>query len=232
MEEKVVTRTEALITIVDSSLDQHLKSFYQQNQIPLLLQTHGYGSAESDIYEVLGFGNPKKTIILSIHSTAVARRIINQLQKAIPFHRPGTGIAFTIFLSGISSSLWKLCEQTGQATASTEREDPTMEVKEAYDLIVTIVNRGHSDLVMTAAKAAGAPGGTLIHGLGLGAKDAEKFLGITIQPEKDVILILAPKANKTRIMEEITREAGLNTQGRGICFSLPVNAALGLKTQA
>jgi len=82
-----------------------------------------------------------------------------------------------------------------------------------------------------ALATAGATGGTLLHGLGLGSKEAEKFLGITIQPEKDVILILAPQAKKARIMEEITHEAGLNTTGRGICFSLPVNTALGLINQ-
>jgi len=110
-------------------------------------------------------------------------------------------------------------------------EEQSMELKEPYALIVTIVNRGHSDLVMTAAKAAGATGGTLLHGLGLGSKEAEKFLGITIQPEKDVILILAPRAKKAQIMEKITHDAGLNTTGRGICFSLPVNNALGLVDQ-
>jgi len=232
MKEKVVTQMETLITIVDSSLGKHLKEFYKRNKIPLYLYSHGYGSADSEIYDLLGFGNPKKTIVLSIQSANMTRWILNQLLKEIEFHRPGTGIAFTITLSSISSSLWKICQQMDRDNASTEREDLTMEVKEAYDLIVTIVNRGHSDLVMTAAKAAGAPGGTLIHGLGLGSKEAEKFLGITIQPEKDVILILAPHEKKTRIMEEITHEAGLNTAGRGICFSLPVNATLGLKTQA
>ncbi|NLY90957.1 MAG: hypothetical protein GX081_05055 [Firmicutes bacterium] len=234
MEEKAVSQMEALITIVDSDLGNLLKSFYKRNQIPLYLQSHGYGSAESEIYELLGFGNPKKTIVLSILSAQMTRRVLNQLREEIEFHRPGTGIAFTVSLNSFSSSLWKLCQEMEQDKAGTEREDPSMEVevKEAYDLIVTIVNRGHSDLVMTAAKAAGAPGGTLIHGLGLGSKEAEKFLGITIQPEKDVILILAPRAKKAGIMEEIAREAGLNTVGRGICFSLPVNATLGLKTQA
>ena len=232
MKEKIVTRMEALITIVDSSLGNLIKDFFKRNEIPLYLYSYGYGSAESEIYDLLGFGNPKKAIVLSIHCSNETRRVLNQLREKIEFHRRGTGIAFTIPLSSISSSLWKLCQQKGQDNACTEREDPTMEGKEAYDLIVTIVNRGHSDLVMTAAKAAGAPGGTLIHGLGLGSKEAEKFLGITIQPEKDVILILAPRAKKAGIMEEIAREAGLNTVGRGICFSLPVNATLGLKTQA
>lgn len=234
MKEKVEGRLEALITIVDYSLGNRLKDLYKQNKLPLYILSHGYGSAESEIYDLLGFGSPKKMIALSIQSAVVTPRLLTQLQKRIAFHKPGTGIAFTISVDRISRSLWKLCRQaeTDQEQRVVEMEDRTMELKEPYDLIVTIVNRGHSDLVMTAAKAAGATGGTLLHGLGLGSKEAEKFLGITIQPEKDIILILAPQEKKPQIMERITQEAGLNTSGRGICFSLPVNAALGLVSQA
>ena len=229
MPEKDGTRMEALITIVDFSLGKVVKDLCKRNQLPLYLISHGYGSAESEIYELLGFGNPKKAVVLSIQSTTLTHQFLTQLQDQIDLHRPGTGIAFTISLNSVSSSLWKLSQQMDQDHTRKEREDQTMEFKEAYDLIVTIVNRGHSDLVMSAAKKADAPGGTLLHGLGLGSKEAEKFLGITIQPEKDVILILAPHEKKSGIMETIAHEAGLNTAGRGICFSLPVNRALGLK---
>lgn len=82
---------------------------------------------------------------------------------------------------------------------------------------------------MEAAKTAGATGGTLIHARGLGAKEAVKYLGITIQPEKDLVLILAPREKRHAIMESITHEVGLNTPGKGICFSLPVNQAIGME---
>ena len=82
---------------------------------------------------------------------------------------------------------------------------------------------------MEAAKAAGATGGTLVHARGLGSKEAIKYLGITMQPEKDLVLILAPADKRHAIMENITREVGLNTPGKGICFSLPVNSARGLE---
>ncbi|HEY8344056.1 MAG TPA: P-II family nitrogen regulator [Bacillota bacterium] len=231
MEEKAETRLEALIVIVDASLDSVIKDLYKQNKLPVYLLCHGYGSAESEIYDLLGFGSPKKVVVLGILNSALTHRILTQLSEKVKFEQPGTGIAFTISLNGVSSSLWKLCQQNNEHVL-TEREDPAMELKVTYDLIITIVNRGHSDLVMAAAKKAGATGGTLLHGLGLGSKEAEKFLGITIQPEKDVILVLAPQEKKQAIMETITHEVGLNTSGRGICFSLPVNAALGLKPQA
>lgn len=233
MKEKSEDRMEVLIAIVDYSLGNRLKNLYKKQELPFYFLSHGYGSVESEIYELLGFGSPKKMLALSIQCARMTPHLLTELQERIAFHRPGTGIAFTLPVDSISRSLWNLCRRadTDREHREVETEDRTMELKNPYDLIVTIVDRGHSDLVMNAAKAAGATGGTLLHGLGLGSKEAEKFLGISIQPEKDVILILTPQEKKPRIMKRITQEAGLNTPGRGICFSLPVNAALGLVSQ-
>ena len=58
------------------------------------------------------------------------------------------------------------------------------------ELILTIVDNGHFNQVMEAAKSAGATGGTLIHARGLGTEEAIKYLGITITPEKDIVMIV------------------------------------------
>ena len=97
-----------------------------------------------------------------------------------------------------------------------------------YELIVTIVNRGFSDDVMDSAKAAGARGGTIVHARGTGVHEESKFFGISIQPEKDLVLILAAKALKAPIMKAICAGAGLNTEGRGLSFSLPVTDVAGI----
>lgn len=230
MEEKMDHRLEALIAIVDFNLGNRLKKLYKRIELPLYILSHGYGSAKSEIYDLLGF-SPKKLLALSIQNTSLTQQTLAQIREHIDLSQAGTGIAFTISLDSVSSILAKICQQADTDNTHMGSEDQTMELKESFALIVTIVNRGHSDLVMEAAKAAGATGGTLLHGLGLGSKDAEKFLGISIQPEKDVILILAPHAKTPQIMANITHEAGLKTTGRGICFSLPVNAALGLIDQ-
>ena len=90
-----------------------------------------------------------------------------------------------------------------------------------HELILTIINRGFADLVMDAAKAAGASGGTGIH-------EAEKFFGIIVQPEKELVLILAERAQKNAIMTAICTHAGLQEAGKGICFSLPVDQVVGM----
>ncbi len=84
-----------------------------------------------------------------------------------------------------------------------------------FDLIITIVNRGFDDVVMEAARGAGATGGTVLHARGAGVHEAEKFFGISIQPEKDVILILAKCEDKKQI-------------GRGLSFSIPVEDVCGI----
>lgn len=96
------------------------------------------------------------------------------------------------------------------------------------DLIITIVNHGYSDSVMDAAKLAGATGGTVLTGRGLGSKEAEKFFGIIIQPEKEVVLIVAKHDIKNAIMKEICQATGLESKAHGISFSVPIEEAVGI----
>ena len=91
------------------------------------------------------------------------------------------------------------------------------------ELIVCIINNGFSDLVMEAAKRSGAKGGTTFHARGTGNLDIEKFFGITISPEKEVILIVVEKDIKDDVVSAIYKDAGLNTKGQGIVFTLPVD---------
>ena len=94
-------------------------------------------------------------------------------------------------------------------------------------LIVTIVNRGHSESAMEAARASGATGGTVLNGRGTGLKEVAKFFGITITPEKEVILILTDEKQKKPIMQAIAKKTGLKTRGSGISFALPVVYVVG-----
>ncbi len=96
-----------------------------------------------------------------------------------------------------------------------------------YSLIITIVNKGYSDTVMEAARAEGARGGTVMHARGTGALEVTKFLGFTIEPEKDFVLILAETEKHTAIMKAIHSKTGLGTAGNGIAFSLPVQDVIG-----
>lgn len=96
-----------------------------------------------------------------------------------------------------------------------------------YSLIIAVTNRGYTDVVMDAAKKEGARGGTYIHARGTSNLETQKFLGINIEPEKDLILIIAEKNIKINIMKAINEQAGLAQEGKGIVFSLPVDDVIG-----
>ena len=91
------------------------------------------------------------------------------------------------------------------------------------ELIVCIINNGFSDLVMGAAKRSGAKGGTTFHARGTGNPDVEKFFGISISPDKEVIMIVVEKDIKDEVVSAIYKDAGLDTKGQGIVFTLPVD---------
>lgn len=97
-----------------------------------------------------------------------------------------------------------------------------------YEVIFCIVNAGFSDTVMDAAKEAGARGGTVIHARGTANKEAESYFHITIQPDKEIVMILVPAKIKDDVLHALYREAGLKSAGQGIAFSLPVDEVAGL----
>ena len=85
-----------------------------------------------------------------------------------------------------------------------------------YELIFCIVNTGFSGTVMDAARSAGATGGTLLRARGSAGKEAEEFFHIQIEPEKEIVMILAPADIKDDIMSSIYKQAGLSSAGQGI----------------
>jgi nitrogen regulatory protein PII len=95
--------------------------------------------------------------------------------------------------------------------------------------IMCIVNSGYSEEVMEAARKCGAKGGTIINARGTAkANTLEKF-NIQIHPEKEIVMILAPIKIKDDILKSVYEKCGLQTEGNGIAFVLPVDDMIGVK---
>ena len=102
----------------------------------------------------------------------------------------------------------------------------------SHEVIFCIVNAGFSDEVMDAARKLGATGGTVIRARGTANAEAEKLFGISIQPEKEIVMILINSAIKNDILHALYKAVGLQTPGQGIAFSLPVESVVGLPTDS
>ena len=97
-----------------------------------------------------------------------------------------------------------------------------------FELVVCIVNAGFSQNVMEAARAAGARGGTVLRARGSANPESEEFFNITIQPDKEMILV--PVGIKDEVLKTVYKEAGLGGDAQGIAFSLPVSRTTTLKS--
>lgn len=105
-------------------------------------------------------------------------------------------------------------------------------MKYQHEAIFCIVNSGYSDAVMDAAKKLGARGGTVINARGTAGKEAETFFKITIEPEKEIVMILVPTKIKDDVLHALYKEVGLDSAGQGIAFSVPVDNVVGLTDAA
>ena len=106
-----------------------------------------------------------------------------------------------------------------QPNAANHRSEP---MESGYKLIITIVNFGFGEDVIAAARQAGATGGTILNASGTGTEEDVKFLGITLVPEKDMLLIVAEQDKVQPIFEALSAIPALAEPGSGIFFSLNV----------
>ena len=101
-------------------------------------------------------------------------------------------------------------------------------MEKGYKCILAIVNNGFAEEAMEAAKACGARGGTILHGRGTISKEAEKTFNITVQPDKEIVMILAGSEQIDGILKGLYHAVGTSTNAQGIVFAIPVDETVGL----
>ena len=130
------------------------------------------------------------------------------------------GIAFSLNLSGMNAFLAVALSQLEKI--DMERGEQLMEQGNHHSLILAVVNQGYTDAVMDTARAAGAKGGTVVRARWTGAETVEKIAGITLQAEKEILAIVAPKKDREAIMAEINRVHGMQSPTQTVLISLPI----------
>ena len=164
----------------------------------------------------------EKEVIL----TVIGREGIDDVLKAVieagKLDKPGQGIAIVIDVKQVAG-ICHLC-----VLSEKNERRAAMECNLLYDLIVTIVNKGNSEAVVDASKKAGAEGGTIMFGRGTGIHEQAKLFGITIEPEKELVLTLVEREKTDSVLELVLKEAGLDQPGKGIAFVLEVERVAGI----
>lgn len=215
-----------MVTITTRKHTRKFVQFYEEMNLPVSVITLGSGTASSEILDYFGLDGSEKSVIFHIITDTRWKEVKRQLRLKMSIDIPGIGIAFTVPLSSIGG-MKALNYLTAQQDYVKGEESTLKDTK--YELLVTIANQGHTELIMDAARKVHAAGGTVIHAKGTGAHLAQKFMGVTLVPEKEMIFIVVRKDQKNAIMKAIMDEAGTGTPAGAIVFSLPVTDTAGMR---
>jgi nitrogen regulatory protein P-II 1 len=98
----------------------------------------------------------------------------------------------------------------------------------ALKMIMAVVQRGKADEIVTAAIKAGAPAATVFFGRGRGIRERLGLLGLAIQPEKEIIMIVTEEWLVDQVITGIVRAGNLDQPGMGFVIVLPVERAVGM----
>ena len=97
-----------------------------------------------------------------------------------------------------------------------------------HEVIFVIVNAGFAEEAMDVAREQGVRGGTILNARGVAREKEAAFFGITIQQEKEILMMVVEKEIKDKVLNALYKEMGMAKQAKGIAFSLPVSDVAGL----
>ena len=214
-----------LMVITKREYSEQYLDFFRRNEVKGVLSTLCNGTATSLTLNHFGLENTEKIMF----ETLVAEKQIPELAKGMVLEMNigavGNGIAMFIPIDSVGGKS-SLKYFTGDIEPEQKEEKKKMESKSV--LIITVVDKGNVDLVMDAARSAGASGGTVVKAKGTGAEMA-KFFGVSISEEKEMVYIVASREGRDSIMRAIMEKAGRNTDAHGIIFTLPIDSVIGIK---
>ena len=215
-----------MTTIIDRKNSKKYIDLYKKDKLEVMYITLGEGTARGDILDYLGLEASEKMVIFNFVQQRDWMLTKKDLQRKLQIDAPGEGIAFLVPLSSIGGK--RTLQFLLDRQELPESEESTLK-DTTYELIVAIADQENLEMVMDAARGAGAYGGTVIHAKGTGMEYAEKYLGVTIAAEKAMIFIVTKKDQKNSIMKAIMEQAGMQAPAKTIVFSLPVTDTAGLR---
>lgn len=209
---------ELLCVIVNFGLGSKVLSMAKKNGINGGTIVLGRGTVTSRIAELLGLTDVRKEIVFMVAEKALGRNALRMYDDELQLSKPKHGIAFSMPVGAFLG--------TGHYDYDFSTEDGG--VDGMYRAVFVVVDKGKGEDVMDVAKAVGARGGTIINGRGSSIHETTKLLNMEIEPEKEIVLILAKEDLAEKIVVAVRDEMKIDEPGRGIIFVQAVNETYGV----
>lgn len=215
--------------ITTPKLAEKAAEMFKKGALPLQYRFNAEGTASSEIMDMLGLGSIDKSVLISMIPKELSDVLMDKLRSELQLNMANSGIAFTIPLNGANNLILRiLAQNTGKEVLNIGGKEENSMSETKYSLVAAIVNRGFSGDVMETVRGAGAKGGTVIHSRRIGNEDVTNFWGLSVQDEKEIVLILTESANKVALMKCIGESCGMHSEAQGIVMSMPIDSVAGI----
>ena len=178
----------------------------------------GKGTVKNAILNFFSLYDIRKEIVLLGSDHQTASYVLNELNKYFQFEKPNHGIAYSM----------GACEILGTSCKRENNLEERGGINAMYKRIIVIVNRGNAEDVIEAAEAAGSKGGTILNARGAGAHETSKLFNMEIEPEKEIVVILAKEDITQGIVNSIKEKIEIDTPGNGIMFVQDIHQVYGV----
>ncbi len=228
------------ISITTGEFSEKCLAMYRAHGLEVMLSTLGKGTADSKLFDYLGLETSDKLLQMLPVMEESGKELLKEFRRAVHYEKRGSGIAFILPVSSVGGKTileYMMGGQTMDGALENKNKkqgeqgksnDKAQQKAFRFDLLVAVCNQGYAEEVMQAARKAGAGGGTIVHAKGTANQYSEKFFGITLSEEKEIVLIVTRNTDRDRIMGAIKAEAGVATDAHTIVFSLPVENVAGI----
>ena len=213
-----------VITILNRSRLHNIRLLYERNNLTPLITMLGNGTATPSQLGVLGLDASEKALIAAMAQGSEINTFFKQAKREMMIDVPGNGVMMSVPIKSVGGGR-ALAYMTNGKELDTDK--PSLDF--THELIVVVMNSGYTEDVMDAARAEGAGGGTVLHAKGTGAKLANRFFGVSLAEEKEVLLIAESSQRKTAIMRAIAEKMGPTTPAGAIAFSVPISEIAGIR---
>lgn len=209
---------ELLCVVVNFGLGSKVLGMAKKNGINGGTIVLGRGTVTNRLAEALGLTDIRKEIVFMVAEKALGRNALKMFEDELKLSKPRHGIAFAIHVGAFLG--------TGHYDYKFNTEGGG--VGSMYKAVFVVVDRGNGEKVMDVAKSVGARGGTIINGRGSSIHETTKLLNMEIEPEKEIVMVLAKNDLADQIVVAVRDELKIDEPGQGIIFVQSVTETYGV----
>ena len=109
--EKMQASFRLLMLITTPKLAEKALLLFEKGRLPMQIQAYAHGTASREMMDMLGLDSGEKSLLLTVMPKADADDLLVHLRRELRLGLSGSGIAFTVPMSGANKRVLQMVQQ-------------------------------------------------------------------------------------------------------------------------